>query len=279
MNILCPCGNDLSLVSVHCVVCDKLICPKCTISSDLNLCGVCLKEQHNFIDLKEYENKCGLCEKPSYLKNCSCCPENKILKFCKQHQNKCKVCVAEICQTSMVCTKHIQNCMFCKRQIPKLFRCAECPTAFCDSCFSFNRCFDIFVYKWHKKVICQSHSIKCGRNTGCRGFFYNIENNICSNIGCKKFCCQTCDIYKKSSFNEHYNKYYACSEHLKICLYKGCLTKDTESSMKIINWKYGKEITCGICFKKLKNDIDNLLLVLNRYRYKFPREIVEKIIL
>lgn len=275
MNIFCSCGGELTAVSVPCMLCEKLICPKCVISSDLDLCSICLKEQNSFIKLKEIENSCDKCNEASQIKKCNCCPIKKVtLKFCEKHHNRCKFCkTLEICQDKSVCTEHVDKCMNCGKYARKRFKCAECTAIYCDTCFA--KAFDIFVYRWHKKVICRSHAIVCGRTPTCPGWFYNIENNTCDNLSCQKFCCKVCDCYKKSKNTAC----YACPDHLKVCLFKGCLNKDVESNMKVLHWKYSNEMVCGKCYKDVKTDINNLLLILNRYGYKFARELIEKIVI
>lgn len=280
-DMFCPCGNKLISVPISCMICDKLICPKCVISSDLELCKVCLNEQKSFADAKELENSCEKCDRQSETKNCGCCSK-KTLKFCSKHHNRCKMCTIEICQDKKICIKHSKECLLCGihdksvakrgnsrvKQGRTLFECAECFTKACDACF--NKIFDPFIFKWYKKAICNEHVIHCKTHL-CNGKFYRLENNKCSNEGCQTFCCKFCGICKSG--------FHGCPVHIRLCMYKNCFLKDVESNMKSIRWRFREEKVCEACFGSVKTDIKNLLLVLNRYGYKFQKEIVEKIII
>jgi len=261
--MFCPCGEEVGPVPVPCMMCDIPICSKCVISNDVDLCITCASEQHA-LNYKE-EIKCESCDVIVDVKKCHC---GKSHNFCTKHQKKCAICLLVICQDKFVCDAHKHLCPKCGIGI-EVVGCNCCQLKLCYRCSS--QIFDNFKSKWHRVYICKSHAISCGRTLACPGRYYELENNVCDNFSCSKRCCIYCDIYKRGK--------YACPEHLKVCLHEGCLRKDVDSNMKIVKWKYREEKVCSFCFHKIKNEITTLLLVLGRYGYKFPKDIVEKIII
>jgi len=268
MSLKCLCGNEIT-IPVNCIICGNFICSKCVIQNDLDLCINCINEQNILNKQKEDQNKCTFCDEQSLKRHCNCCYPQKELSFCENHHNKCVFCDNKICSDRKSCKNHDKLCMNCSADV-KLFVCIECGRRLCTVCF--DTCFDAKIKKWNNKVICKSHSIKCKRRQYmCPGYFYKNENNTCDNLMCKSFCCKVCDSYKPGR--------HGCSNHMRLCLHNLCFKRDVESNMKTVFWKYKNQKVCKICFKNIKNDIKNLLLVLNRYGFKFQRDLIEKIII
>lgn len=255
----CSCGNELTMVTVQCIVCGQLICPCCVIKNEVSLCIFCANDQHCRLNVVEMEAMCKYestvirCDNPSepgVVCGSRGCEEN--LKYCSDHMKKCLFCKSPICSSApdheAYCIQHKGKiCDFCgdritqKRKSVRMSQCVECDAYACKSCI--RRIGSVFESR--KKVpvdICRSHRIVCKNSgmgvKGCQDAFYRLEINKCDFPGCTSHACG-CGIYeeRREPFYvaytvprpdaERYTKplpptipaKYACEEHIRICMH------------------------------------------------------------